>query len=185
MTSTSAHKRKAQYDPARQWGLKPEEPARGSTYIISGHVVGGANSDPRNMYVGETMGREGQAKAQRKSADDADRELKALLKRDRSGMRTVMLAREATKNSQKAEQADKTKPPERSVSLVGVGDISESSGKKAYKAEVVKQLGFDPTLKAGRDKADDPAVLDKVMSTTLCDTSVLICLLVECPGGYS
>jgi minichromosome maintenance protein 10 len=126
------------------------------------------------MHVGETMGREGQAKAQRKSANNADRALKALLERDRDGMRVVMLAREATKSSQKAEQSGKTKPPERSVSFIGVGDMSEPPGKSAFKAEVVKQLGFDPTLKAGQQKrADDPAILKKVMSVVLCDTLIL------------
>ncbi|KAF7759679.1 hypothetical protein Agabi119p4_11374 [Agaricus bisporus var. burnettii] len=162
MSSSSSHKRKSQYDPARQWGLKPEESARGSTYIISGHVVGGANSDPRNMYVGETMGREGQAKAQRKSAGDADRALKTLLERDRDGMRAVMLAREATQSSKTTGAVGTTKTSGRSVSFGG-DDLSEPLGKSAYKAEVVKQLGFDPTLKAGQQmKADNPAILKKL-----------------------
>jgi minichromosome maintenance protein 10 len=43
------------------------------------------------------MGREGQAKAKRKFGRDADRELKALLEKDKEGMRAVVRAREVAK----------------------------------------------------------------------------------------
>lgn len=168
MSSTSGHKRKAQYDPVRQWGLKPEEATRGSTYVISGHVVGGSSFDPRNMYVGEAIGREGQAKAQRKSTGDGDRALKALLERDRTGMRAVMLAREASNpssGSAKHGRRDGKVAGELEKRPVSLGDgESLSSGKSAFKAEVVKQLGFDPTLKVGQQKKpDNIAVQKKVM----------------------
>ncbi|KAF9450739.1 hypothetical protein P691DRAFT_664712 [Macrolepiota fuliginosa MF-IS2] len=151
MSATSVHKRKAEYDPARQWGLKPEEATRGSTYVISGHVVSGSNADPRNMYVGETMGREGQAKAQRKSVGDADRALKALLERDHNGMKAVLLAREASGISNSGKSENK--------SAFLSDDEPPRSGKNAFTAEVVKQLGFDPTRKTGRSKKPDNSVI--------------------------
>ncbi|KAJ3574864.1 hypothetical protein NP233_g1488 [Leucocoprinus birnbaumii] len=174
MSNTSAHKRKNQHDPQRQWGLKPEEPARGSTYVVSGHVVSGSNADPRNMFVSETIGREGQARAQRKSAGDADRALKLLLGRDKEGMKAVMLARGSSSASRtKVEHSGKVGAQETFGKMTAVslgdgdgGDGKEDltgSGKNAYTAQVVKQLGFDPTLKPGQQKkSDDTALLKKV-----------------------
>ncbi|KAF5353526.1 hypothetical protein D9756_007998 [Leucocoprinus leucothites] len=169
MTTTSTHKRKSQYDPARQWGLKPEESTRGSTYVVSGHVVSGSNADPRNMFVGETIGREGQAKAQRKSAGDTDRVLKSLLERDRAGMRAVMIARESSHTSNlKLEYGGKAKAPKKSAQKkIMSGDEEESAApsQNGYTAQVVKQLGFDPTLKPGQQKKpDNTALLKKLQS---------------------
>ncbi|KXN85238.1 DNA replication licensing factor mcm10 [Leucoagaricus sp. SymC.cos] len=170
MSNISAQKRKSRYDPARQWGLKPEEPAKESTYVISGHVVSGSDADPRNMYVGETIGREGQAKAQRKAAGDADRALKSLLERDREGMRVVMMARKATNRSSTNLGTDapgKTTSAGVSKKTVSFDDDEEvsGSGKSAFNVQVVQQLGFDPTLKPGRQKkSDDTALLKKLQS---------------------
>lgn len=170
MSTTSVHKRKAQYDPVRQWGLKPEV-TRGSTYVISGHVVSGSNADPRNMYVGEVVGREGQAKAQRKSVGDADRALKALLERDRDGMKAVMLAREASRIS-----SGNMKPgdPSRKGKTIS-DDEPPPSGKSAFRAEVVKQLGFDPTVKVGQPKRpNNVAIQSKVMFALVSDVVLLL-----------
>lgn len=184
MSGTSAHKRKAQYDPARQWGLKPEESTRGSTYVISGHVVGGSNFDPRNMYVGETIGREGQAKAQRKSVGDGDRVLKSLLKRDRTGMQAVMLAREANsiasgsaKSGERRGGKATVKSEKRPVSR----DNSDTlpSGKSAFTAEIVKQLGFDPTLKVGQQKKPDNIAVQKKVMCFLYQTPDLMLMFVQ------
>ena len=43
--SMHAKKKKADYDPTRQWGLKPEAASGGggATYCVGGHVVAGSN----------------------------------------------------------------------------------------------------------------------------------------------
>ena len=102
MSTSSGPVRKPVYDPVRKWGLKPEPSAVGgtggsATYVVSGHIVGGPAGDSRSVFVAETMGREGQAKAKRKFGRDADRELKALLEKDKEGMRAVVRAREVAK----------------------------------------------------------------------------------------
>ena len=52
-TSSSVHKRRTPYDPQRLWGLKPEDGSigDGATYVVSG-----LSSDPRTMYLSETIG---------------------------------------------------------------------------------------------------------------------------------
>lgn len=153
----SNHKRKNRYDPLHQWGLKPEEPARGSTYMVSGHIVSGSDADPRNMFIGETIGREGQARAQRKNVGDVDRVLISLLERDQEGMKTVMLARAAS--DAKVKALDK-------VGLQGVvsRDAERLSGKNIRTAQVVKQLGFDSTQKLDQQKKSENSALLKVDS---------------------
>ena len=94
-TSAKASKKNA-YDPARQWGLKPESEAPGATYVVSGHVV--SSSDMRSMYSAENMGREAQAKAVRKvAAADADKVLEKLLARDKEGTKALSAARAFSK----------------------------------------------------------------------------------------
>ncbi|KAF7977888.1 hypothetical protein HWV62_2434 [Athelia sp. TMB] len=185
MGASNKPARKPAYDPARQWGLKPEPVAGTSTYVISGHVVGGTTG---SIYVAETMGREGQAKAKRKLDRDADRELKALLERDKEGMRAVVRAREVakemeeksgkqpkgrTKGKDKAVNRDKGKEPKKSKAKE---DTDSSSGsdleieppvatnaqKNAYSASIIKQLGFDPTVKTGHKRIDDIDIDNKM-----------------------
>ncbi len=181
MTATA--KKKPVYDPARQWGLKPEgsSTAPGATYVVSGHVISGSTADPRNMYIGEQMGREAQAKAARKLAADSDKALQRLLARDKEGTKAVSSAREfmkrkaqevkqegkkagKTKGKTKGKTNEKTKgKSESSASAVssasekdtesGEGDDSRPR-KNAYSAELIKQLGFDPTAKDGRTNKD-------------------------------
>jgi hypothetical protein len=110
-------KKKPAYDPARQWGLKPEDSSSGSTYVFSGHVISGSAGDSRSMYVGETIGREAQAKASRISAKDADRTLKALLEKDKEGTRALIKARQAsgrkdtTKDTNSSSSKRRVRPP--------------------------------------------------------------------------
>ncbi|THH01685.1 hypothetical protein EW145_g6867, partial [Phellinidium pouzarii] len=56
--STSAAKRKAAYDPARQWGLKPEDgglrgPGGEATYVVGGHVASSGSGQVAGI-AGET-----------------------------------------------------------------------------------------------------------------------------------
>jgi minichromosome maintenance protein 10 len=205
MSMSSAPTRKPAYDPARQWGLKPE-PSAGrdtggsATYVVSGHVVGGPGGDSRSPYIAETMGREGQAKAKRKFGQDADRELKALLERDKEGMRAVVRAREVgkmldekngkhekrkgkdvkklDKGKGKDKGKEKASTKARSETLNDLSSDSDSdftveqpttagAQKNAYSAQIIKQLGFDPTMKPGQKRADDSVVKKKVCSIIL------------------
>ncbi|KAG0702785.1 hypothetical protein DFH29DRAFT_483440 [Suillus ampliporus] len=177
MTAMSSKKRKADYDPQRQWGLQPSE-ASGSrggnaTYVVSGHVVSGSNRDVSSTFVAENMGREGQARAKRKLVQDADRELKVLLERDKEGMRAVAKAREtgamtAKRTSDGANDKKFTKGKQRAGND---DDVSESDDAKtpkapqtklAYSADIIKKLGFDPASKTGQKRAVQSAVQDKI-----------------------
>lgn len=160
-------KKKPAYDPARQWGLKPEDSSAGSTYVFSGHVVSGSASDSRSMYVGETIGREAQAKASRISAKDADNTLKALLERDKEGTRALLKARQAA--DPKDGIKDINLPSSKRVSVHIPSDSEEEEGssrpdpprKNAYSADVIKKLGFDPTSRAGKKNKQQVAELQR------------------------
>lgn len=165
--STSAQKRKADYDPSRQWGLKPETGPNDSTYVVSGHVVGGSTG---SLFVSERLGREAQAKAQRRLEKNTDRELKALLDRDKEGMKAVTKAREfAAAQKAKAsaeasgEKLDKGKQKGASVSVEDEPCTKDSSAptKQAYSATIIKRLGFDPAGKVGQ-RLDDLSLQKKV-----------------------
>ncbi|KAG2039070.1 hypothetical protein BDR03DRAFT_991944 [Suillus americanus] len=173
MTTSSSKKRKADYDPQRQWGLQPSE-ASGSrggnaTYVVSGHIVSGSNRDVSSMFVAENMGREGQARAKRKLIRDADRELKRLLERDKEGMRAVTKAREigtltAKRSSDGAKDKKSAKLKEKARDS---DDISESDAPQttlAYSADIIKKLGFDPAAKTGQKRAVHSAVQDKIIA---------------------
>ncbi|KAF8064025.1 hypothetical protein FPV67DRAFT_1671778 [Lyophyllum atratum] len=175
MSTSSAPKRKPAYDPARQWGLKPEPVAGGSaTYIVSGHVVNNSKMDSRSLFATENIGREGQAKAARKlSGKDADKALKSLLERDKEGMKAVMRAREVgkhglgngkgekdAKGKGKEKGQEKEKRKRKRGSKADAEDSEEeppvssrtTTAKNAYSAQVIKQLGFDPIAMAGQSR---------------------------------
>jgi minichromosome maintenance protein 10 len=182
MSSSSVAKRKPAYDPARQWGLKPEPDAGGSTYVVSGHIVNGSGADPRSIYTTENLGREGQAKAKRKlSGKDADKALKGLLERDKEGMKAVVKAREAgkVKNAEHEENGKKDKMGKggrrqegkrrdqhgrrvKSMEDETLADRSVLASKNAYSAEVIKNLGFDPIARAGQRRGTDSDMKKKV-----------------------
>ncbi|KAH9855590.1 hypothetical protein C2E23DRAFT_874672 [Lenzites betulinus] len=158
-------KKKAAYDPSRQWGLKPERESTGATYVVRGHIVSGADS--REMYVGENVGRDAQAKAARKlTAVDSEKVLKQLLKRDKEGTRALASAREFSKRKAEEEEAisgkgkkqrkDKQKPkPAREREDDSDSDGEHKPRRNAYSATLIKQLGFDPTSKDGKKVKDD------------------------------
>ena len=175
MSTSSAPKRKAAYDPARQWGLKPEPEAGSSTYVVSGHIVNGSGTDPRSIYATENLGRDGQAKAKRKlSSKDADKALKGLLERDKEGMKAVVKAREAGKvklvdeeGAAKKDQAGKgkgkhkDKGTKRGRAVENEDNLAPPS-KNAYSAEVIKNLGFDPVVRTGQRRGGDSDIQKKV-----------------------
>ncbi|KAH7911259.1 hypothetical protein BJ138DRAFT_1063452 [Hygrophoropsis aurantiaca] len=194
MTSASMRKRKSDYDPARQWGLKPiDSDSITSTYIVSGHIVGKSTS------IADTMGREGQAKAARQSSKDADRELKNLLDRDKEGMKAVLKAREVGARMERASGtsadkgkrsikgrpiADKAKMPE---NLTKTGPDAASCStvvttKMAYSAQVIKNLGFDPAAKTGQKRSDDVVLQRKVQALADAQSSRRAINLAPRPG---
>ncbi|OJA13974.1 hypothetical protein AZE42_03602 [Rhizopogon vesiculosus] len=176
MTSSSSKKRKPEYDPQRQWGLQPSvaSGSRGgdATYVVSGHVVSGSNRDASSLFVAETMGREGQARAKRKLVQDADRELKGLLERDKEGMRAVAKAREiGAMTAKRASGAAKDKPSAKGKQKArDMDDVSEPDDTKsstapqtmAYSADIIKKLGFDPAAKTGQKRTAQSAVQEKI-----------------------
>ncbi|KAJ7080013.1 hypothetical protein B0H15DRAFT_940675 [Mycena belliarum] len=167
LSTTAVRKRKAEYDPRRKWGLKPlEEASTGATYLVAGHIINNSSGvDLRDsMYVSEKMGREGQAKASRKLAGREDaRVLKALLGRDSEGMKTVMKAREVGL-AEKAELAAAKHAKGKDKQKAGAGGSTSkptpkqdgvAPRKNAYTPEMLKNLGFDPTLKSGHPRHGD------------------------------
>ncbi|KAG6902634.1 hypothetical protein C0995_013759 [Termitomyces sp. Mi166 len=170
LSTTSAPKRKPAYDPARQWGLKPESVAGSATYIVSGHVVDDSKVDSRTLFATENIGREGQAKAARKmSKRAADRSLMSLLERDKEGMKAVMKAREVGKRESgvmgQMDGIGKVKGKDRK----GKGKMDEESKKEeivpttrnAYTAEMIKHLGFDPIAMSGQRRGPGDSDIQK------------------------
>lgn len=177
MSTSSTPKKQPVYDPARQWGLKPEPDAGSSTYVVSGHIVNGSGTDSRSIYATENLGREGQARAKRKlSGKDGDIALKRLLKRDKEGMKAVITAREAGK----AKVVDHERSGKKDKTMKGMAGREGKKGgrddivgdepsdhlalpsKNAYSAEVIKNLGFDPVARTGQRKGDDSDMKKKV-----------------------
>ncbi|KAF5376070.1 hypothetical protein D9615_007682 [Tricholomella constricta] len=202
MSTSNVPKRKPAYDPARQWGLKPE-PNEGSasTYIVSGHIVNDSKMDSRSLFATENIGREGQAKAARRlSGKDSDRALKSLLARDKEGMKAVIKAREVGvemgkgkgkgKGGGKVVEADKgkgkTKGKEKEKRDGGetVAEMnSTTTTKNAYSAEVIKQLGFDPIAMAGQRRGTgDSDMQKKLRSLEMLQSSRKEIVLCPRPG---
>lgn len=178
--STTAAKTRPAYDPRRQWGLKPEGPAgvaRGTdgeaTYVLGGFVASSARDAPG--LVGESMGREGQARARRRGKKREDEALTALLNKSNRAMNTedyqgeeedcgstpvsrdalevVRRAKEAMKQKQKqvSEKVKKKKnqPEDDSVTSDDEAPVHEElHPKKMYSAEMIKRLGFNPLANA-------------------------------------
>ncbi|TFK48282.1 hypothetical protein OE88DRAFT_1810580 [Heliocybe sulcata] len=168
MSANPGPKRKANdYDPRRQWGLKPElDSGSGAVYVVSGHVVSGTGA--QDMYVGESIGREGQAKAARKlAAKDTDRMMKQLLKRDKEGMKTLVKAREFGLKSKSAVGSKVDVKGKQKVRPEGDTDVGTATGepsKNAFSAKMIKDLGFDPTNKNGTRRVEDGDVQKKLQA---------------------
>lgn len=170
---TNGPRKKPDYDPTRQWGLKPAAATRTetgeATYMVSGHVVGGA----AQHFVGETMGRDMQARAARKAAaKEADESLKTLLNRDKEGMRAVLKAREvgeniiserksgAGKKDKKGDGGPKQERDRKGTRKANTPAVEPTT--KGYSADIIRNLGFDPSMKPGQRRVDNLAVQNKV-----------------------
>ncbi|KAJ6578836.1 hypothetical protein DFH09DRAFT_1030713 [Mycena vulgaris] len=193
MSTTAQRKRKPEYDPRRKWGLKPlDEGSSGATYLVSGHIIsGGVGTDLRDsMYITEHMGREGQAKASRKLAGrEDDRMLKALLGRDSEGMKTVMKAREVGLAGKEQEKARQSKG--KGKKKASAGDVAAAAqdavgakapAKNAYSADIIKQIGFDPTVKAGHRRYEDSDMKKKLEDLAIVQSSRKTIALGPRPG---
>lgn len=160
--STSAarrsKRREAEFDPDKQWGLLPTSSSAGggSTYVLSGHVV----SSQADIFVGERMGREAQARAQRKAASqEVDKVLKQLVEKDKDGMRPVLRAREAGTKERK-----KQKPKDDETTT----EDAKLRKYQGYSTSVIKGIGFDPASSSivGGKKTENCIVVDKVCFQT-------------------
>ncbi|KAJ7585244.1 hypothetical protein C8J56DRAFT_1053628 [Mycena floridula] len=108
MRTSAVHRHKPVYDPLRMIGLKPVEPQAGSTYVMGGHIIPNSHND--SVFISEKIGREGQAKAQRKKAKrDEDIMLKALLERDPQGMQAVMKVKKLEESASRKKVLEKGK----------------------------------------------------------------------------
>ncbi|PCH37100.1 hypothetical protein WOLCODRAFT_83678 [Wolfiporia cocos MD-104 SS10] len=167
--STGPKRKHPAYDPQRQWGLKPADQDEGgnATYVVAGHVVSGRN-DSKSLFVSENMGRDAQAKASRKTAGrDADRALQRLLENDRKGSKALVAAREFGRVKEGRGKEKQKAGKEKEGAKENESDEGETETKKprksAYSAELIKQLGFDPTGSDGK-RAADPKLQSKVSS---------------------
>lgn len=159
--STSAakrgKKREAEFDPDKQWGLLPTASSGGgSTYVLSGHVISSSQAD---VFVGERMGREAQARAQRKATGrEVDKVLKQLMEKDRDGMRSVLRAREA--GGTKVKEGKKATDNELMAEDV---QVKKNQG---YSASIIKGIGFNPASSSflGGKKTENCVAIDKVRS---------------------
>ncbi|TEB33818.1 hypothetical protein FA13DRAFT_1730099 [Coprinellus micaceus] len=153
MTSSSVVKRKHDYDPKRKWGLEPSA-STGATYIVSGHVVRGDNSTS-SLFVSENMGREGQARAQRKMANDqTEKQLKKMLERDRDGMEAPVQKADSVKGKGVVKPSEGGEQEEREGGWRSRLVEELNKPKKAYSASIVRSLGFDPTHKPGQRRVE-------------------------------
>ena len=179
--SSSQRRKAAAYDPQRKWGLTPGDDSatpsstvEGATYVVAGHIVAAGK---RDLFLNETVGREAQARAARKAGSrDVDKTLKRLLSRDKEGMKAVqealafakkMKGQENTASKRSGKEGHsrirrKQKEDEDSEAESGTDESDGASttdkpAKNAYSAQVIKQLGFDPTRKSakGRGGHDD------------------------------
>ncbi|KAH9984300.1 hypothetical protein BJV77DRAFT_1072230 [Russula vinacea] len=152
--------------------------AGGPTYVVAGHIVAGVAGGKHDMFLKESLGREAQARAARRTnSHDTDVALKRLLARDKEGMKAVQEARRFAMKAGKKQggKAVVRKEDENDVGddddeSSGTGDDEENYGddggaladrprptttitkstKNAYSARVIKELGFDPTAKSFR-----------------------------------
>lgn len=136
----------------------------------------------RDLFINETIGREAQARAARLAGSrDADMVLKKLLACDKEGMKAVQEARRFAKTARAKRIADgHEKRKEGDVGECGSEEECESDEpssdkptKNAYSAQVIKRLGFDPTLKSsrGRRADDDPTNIYSKVSFHIVITS--------------
>ena len=154
-------RREAEYDPDKQWGLLPAGSSigGGSTYVLSGHVISSSQAD---IFVGERMGREAQARAQRKATgQEVDRVLKQLMEKDQEGMRSVLRAREA--GGAKVKERKKAKDNE------SIAEDVQLRKRQGYSTSIIKGIGFDPasTSFVGAKKTENCVAIDKVCSCVL------------------
>jgi minichromosome maintenance protein 10 len=184
---SGSQKHKAAYDPQRKWGLAPanngsaasssssQVDAEGPTYVVAGHIVAGAARGKHDMFLKESLGREAQARAARRTnSHDTDVALKRLLTRDKEGMRAVQEARRFAKKAKKRQRVAGGNVVGKEGESDDGDDDDESSGgyeeeedcgddrprlaaktkttKNAYSARVIKELGFDPTAKSSRGR---------------------------------
>jgi minichromosome maintenance protein 10 len=201
---TAVAKRKSNYDPAKQWGLKPEpERSSGSgeaTYVVSGHVVTGG-SGKHSLFVSEDMGRDAQAKAARKtSGKDADLVLQKLLKRDKEGMKVVAAAREhgkkmeeRMKQSEKEPTAVNKKKGKAKATELDIEKMSDTlpnedsadathSKKDTYSVGLIRSIGFDPTDKNGHKSASSNVQKKVRLAYKLALTHSDKVTVARCPG---
>jgi minichromosome maintenance protein 10 len=144
------------------------EGGEGPTYVVAGHIVAGGAAGKHDMFLKEKVGREAQSRAARRTnSHDTDVALKRLLARDKEGMRAVQEARKFAMKAKAREEKQRIANGKEKEGDTGDSDSDSNCGnddeedgalsdrpgstkpkkttKNAYSAQVIKELGFDPT----------------------------------------
>lgn len=153
------------FDPDRKWGLKPEGPTRGTdgetTYVLGGHVAG-SSAIPAPGSTAEKMGRESQARANRKRERDTDTAMKRMLEqgsgagRGSAESQAVEAVKRARAVNGKATKESSTKE------LVKHAQEPGTQAKRKYPIDMIRGLGFDPSLVGVKRESEKKNGTDKL-----------------------
>lgn len=145
------------FDPVKKTGLLPSAPkgprgdGSGATYVMSGSVVAPHDA----QYVSQRQKKDAEAKERRtKEAREAKEEemLKKLLKNDNgtAGARAVQSARDYLKQEKrKADGKGKGRADSEEEEEDKDAEEREKRKRAIYGPEMLKKLGYDPTLRPG------------------------------------
>ncbi|KAG8707048.1 hypothetical protein FRC08_000728 [Ceratobasidium sp. 394] len=140
---------KQAHDPSRKWGLLPSasqqnaaasyESAKlggGATYIVDGHVLPGSGGPDASDVS--------RLKSLRKKKEE-ERALEDVLRRDggKTAAATILRLGVAHLKAKKAGAAGKE------ADVLQEPEVANDAPKKAYSAELVKSIGYDPSKRAG------------------------------------
>ncbi|KAG8743855.1 hypothetical protein FRC10_011323 [Ceratobasidium sp. 414] len=149
---------KQAHDPARKWGLLPSASQQnaaassestklggGATYIVDGHVLPGSGGTDASDVS--------RLKSLRKKKEE-ERALEDVLRRDggKTAAANILRLGVAHLKAKKAGAAGKE------VDVQQESEVANDAPKKAYSAELVKSIGYDPSKRsgnAGRPKEGD------------------------------
>jgi len=151
------------FDPSSKWGLIPSSTSKnprsdgsGATYVMSGNVV----SSTDLLHVSKKKEKQERARNQRTKEEREKRDeelLKQLLRADSgtSGARNVMGARDYLKRGTVGKDVKgKGKASQQDIEL-DEEEMKEEARKDklkkgAFSVEMIKRIGFDPTLRPGQ-----------------------------------
>lgn len=168
------------FDPTRKWGLLPaatsnhgpasiSSSGKGTTYVMPGRVISMSTS----AHIGETIGREKAERERRRREEDATEDaLATLLARDANSF-----GAKAVQSVRKSQSSQKGKEKEKETES---GDDQEKLAKSRYSAQMLRRIGFDPTMKAG----DTVAIRTELGKRRVCSFHVFLPFFGELIEAY-